>query len=119
MYSKIERAMEIEQLTPAFLRENPTTPFVAILAYIQANFSYTPQSFQNGTKLNLASENQGSAKVLFFAKQANWSAEDTLLLFAEHYQDVVQNPTGTSHENIRQFIQNGWEGVKFDGNVLS
>lgn len=110
--------MAIEQLTPAYLKENPQIAFADILAYLAERYQYTPQAFHNGSKLNLASENQGSAKVLYFAQSQNWSKEDTLLLFAEHYQDVLNNPTGTSHENIRQFMQNGWEAVQFDGPVL-
>lgn len=110
--------MAIEHLTPSYLQAHTDTPFAAVLEYIATHYRYTPFAFHNGSKLNLASENQGSAKVLYFAQLQKWSAQDTLLLFAEHYCDVLNNPTSTSHENIRQFMQNGWEGVSFDGIIL-
>jgi hypothetical protein len=44
--------------------------------------------------------------------------EDTLSLFAEHYQSVLQTPTETNHQNIRQFMANGWEGIEFEGEAL-
>ncbi|HAD80214.1 MAG TPA: HopJ type III effector protein, partial [Flavobacteriaceae bacterium] len=42
-----------------------------------------------------------------------------LKLFAEHYQAVLETPEGTDHNNIRQFMQNGWDGVKFENEVLT
>ncbi|GAB2979514.1 hypothetical protein GCM10027049_13510 [Mucilaginibacter puniceus] len=48
----------------------------------------------------------------------NLSAADTLYLFAEHYQSVLANPDGIDHQNIRQFMANGWEGVVFEAEVL-
>ncbi|MDM1544084.1 HopJ type III effector protein [Empedobacter sp. 189-2] len=49
----------------------------------------------------------------------NLSKEDTLKLFAEHYEAVLATPEGTDHNNIRQFIKNGWEGLKFKNEVLT
>ena len=43
---------------------------------------------------------------------------DTLALFAEHYAAVLATPDGTDHQNIRQFMQNGWNGIKFEGTAL-
>ena len=67
---------------------------------------------------NAADQNQGSAKVFAFAKLNELSKEDTLKLFAEHYQSVLDTPEGEDHQNIRQFILNGWDGVYFEGEVL-
>ncbi|ENR5726451.1 HopJ type III effector protein, partial [Acinetobacter baumannii] len=39
--------------------------------------------------------------------------------FAEHYASVLATPEGTDHQNIRQFMQNGWDGVKFEGQALT
>ena len=72
--------MEITQLQ--------NLPFKEIVGYIDENFYYTPSGFKNGDVINAANENQGSAKVLFFAKMLKLSVEDTLKLFAEHYVEV-------------------------------
>lgn len=93
--------------------------FQEVLDHIAEQYQYSPTSFQNGNLKNSASENQGSAKVLYFAKLNDLSQEDTLGLFAEHYQNVLENPTGDGHQNIRQFMANGWNGVAFEADVLT
>ena len=57
--------------------------------------------------------------MLYFARLNKLSREDTLLLFAEHYRAVLDDPEGTNHQNIRQFMENGWEGVEFEGDILN
>ncbi len=45
--------------------------------------------------------------------------EQTLQLFGDYYRiDVLQNPDGTDHQNIRNFIKFGWNGIAFDGKAL-
>lgn len=100
------------------LEELQKLPFKEIIAYIDENFEYTASSFKNGALMNAESENQGSAKTLYFAKLNNLSVEDTLKLFAEHYQAVLDDKEGSSHQNIRNFMRNGWEGVEFEKEVL-
>lgn len=92
--------------------------FKDILDYIAERYDYTPSAFQNGNQYNAEHENQGSARVFSFARLHGLSTEDTLKLFAEHYEAVLSTPEGIDHQNIRQFMQNGWEGVKFDREVL-
>lgn len=92
--------------------------FKDVLAYIDAHFVYQPSSFQNGTQFNTADENQGSARVLYLGRMSGLSVEDTLKLFAEHYRSVLADPEGTDHQNIRQFMQQGWAAVRFDREVL-
>ncbi|MFX6035677.1 HopJ type III effector protein, partial [Acinetobacter baumannii] len=74
---------------------------------------------KNGTQVNAATENQGSAKVLSFAQLNRLSEADTLQLFAEHYDDVIATPGAANHQNIRQFMQNGWKGVHFESEALT
>lgn len=93
--------------------------FADVLAFIEARYQHNPTAFQNGTQFNAATENQGSAKVFSFAKIEGLNAEETLSLFAEHYASVLATPGGTDHQNIRQFMQNGWDGVKFEGEALT
>ncbi len=93
--------------------------FADVIAFIEARYQHTPTAFQNGAQFNAATENQGSAKVFSFAKLEGLNQADTLSLFAEHYASVLATPEGTDHQNIRQFMQNGWDGVKFEGQALS
>ena len=93
--------------------------FADVLAFIEARYQHTPTAFQNGTQLNAATENQGSAKVFSFAKLEGLNQQDTLKLFAEHYASVLATPEASDHQNIRQFMQNGWDGVKFEGEALT
>jgi len=102
----------LEQLDSKILR------FTDILAYIDTQYTYTASAFQNGSQYNAENENQGSAKVLSFARLHNLSQADTLKLFAEHYEAVQLTPQGTDHQNIRQFMQHGWTGLQFDRQVL-
>lgn len=98
--------------------ENKEIVFSDVIAFIEENYNYTPSAFSNGNQENAEDENQGSAKVLFFAKLNNLSKQDTLKLFVEHYQAVLETPTETNHQNIRQFMVNGWDGVSFQNTVL-
>jgi len=93
--------------------------FADVIAFIESRYQHTPTQFQNGAQFNAATENQGSAKVFSFAQLEGLNQADTLSLFAEHYASVLATPEGTDHQNIRQFMQNGWDGVKFEGQALS
>lgn len=100
------------------LKENAAT-FNEVIQFIETYYQHKPTAFKNGDAYNEATQNQGSAKVFAFAQLNNLSAADTLHLFAEHYRSVLANPDGTDHQNIRQFIAHGWEGVTFEGEALS
>ncbi len=93
-------------------------PFKEIIAYIDNLYNHTPTAFKNGELQNAASENQGSAKIFYFAKMNNLSKNDTLLLFSEHYQAVLDDLEGTSHQNIRNFMKFGIEGLVFENTAL-
>ena len=93
--------------------------FADVIAYIDSKYNHTATAFKNGQQFNAATENQGSAKVFSFAKLNDLNPEDTLSLFAEHYAAVLATPEATDHQNIRQFMQNGWAGIQFEGTALS
>jgi hypothetical protein len=99
--------------------KNNSLSFKEVIAFIEAHYQHTPTAFGNGTARNEATQNQGSAKVFAFAQLNKLSKEDTLYLFAEHYQSVLATPDGTDHQNIRQFMINGWQGIAFEGQALS
>ncbi|WP_150912626.1 HopJ type III effector protein [Marinobacter halotolerans] len=88
--------------------------FSDTLELISQSFDYQPVSFRNGPLANAAGENEGSCRVFSLAQYCNLNESDTLRLFAEHYQQVLDDPAGESHGNIRQFMTTGWSGVSFD-----
>lgn len=98
--------------------KNQAIVFTDVLAFIEQQYQHKPTAFKNGENHNQSTENQGSAKVLYFAQLNGLSKEETLALFAEHYQAVLATPEGTDHQNIRQFMQHGWQGVSFADTVL-
>lgn len=96
-----------------------TLEFKEVIAYIDQHYDFTPTAFKNGNTFNDANQNNGSCKVFSFAKLNTLSKEDTLNLFSEFYrEDVLKNPEGTDHQNIRNFIQFGWDGISFEGEAL-
>lgn len=114
----INRELNMAQELLAQLKDG-SAKFADVLAFIEARYQHTPTAFQNGAQFNAATENQGSAKVFSFAKLEGLSQQDTLNLFAEHYASVLATPEASDHQNIRQFMQNGWDGVKFEGEALA
>ena len=110
--------MTLQELMAAVYQQPETLVFSEVIAVIDAEFHFTASAFTNGAVQNQATENQGSCKVLSFAHQASLSVPHTLALFAEHYRDVAADPNGMSHQNMRQFMANGWKGVSFAKKAL-
>lgn len=97
------------------------TDFEDTLALINTLYDYTPTRFTNGlgtAVVNEAGQNEGSCRIFAFARLNGLSAEDTLRCFGRHYRDVLADPDGQSHANIRHFLRDGWAGIVFDGNAL-
>jgi hypothetical protein len=38
-------------------------------------------------------------------------------LWGQFYREVKADPKGDSHQNIRNFMKTGWEGVPFENGV--
>lgn len=94
--------------------------FKDVIAFIDEHYYFTPTKFTNGNTVNEADQNNGSCKVFSFAKLNDLSKQETLYLFGEFYrEDVLKNPEGTDHQNIRNFMEFGWDGVSFEGNALA
>ena len=110
--------MKEETITLIAALKQDAVPFSDVIKFIETYYHYQPIAFKNGDTYNETGQNQGSAKVLAFGKLNNLSKKETLYLFAEHYQSVLANPAGTDHQNIRQFMVNGWPGIVFEGEVL-
>lgn len=102
------------------LKASPETiDFKEVINFIDENYDFTPTKFNNGEAVNEANQNNGSCKVFSFAKLNALSKDETLALFGDFYRiDVLQNPEGTDHQNIRNFIEFGWDGISFEGEAL-
>ena len=103
------------------LKNSPQTiAFKDVIAYIDQHYAFTPTRFTNGKTVNEAGENNGSCKVFSFAKLKGLKEEETLALFGDFYRtDVLENPEGSDHQNIRNFVQFGWDGIAFEGEALA
>lgn len=95
------------------------TKFSDVIAHIDTHYQHQATAFRNGLQHNAATENQGSAKVFSFAQLQHLDQAQTLSLFAEHYAAVLATPDAHDHQNIRQFMQNGWPGIQFEGTALT
>ncbi len=102
-------------------KENPESiSFQEVIATIDENYNFTPTAFKNGNQINNVGENNGSCKLFAFAKLQNLNKDETLALFGNYYfGDVLQNPTGTDHQNIRNFMIYGWNGILFEESPLT
>ncbi|MBN3574820.1 HopJ type III effector protein [Vibrio neptunius] len=102
------------------LNHNPTeVEFEQTMAAIDANYEFIPTAFINGETNNAANQNNGSCKIFAFAQLNLLSEQDTLACFGRFYrEDVLQNPDGEDHANIRNFIKFGWQGIEFESEAL-
>lgn len=93
--------------------------FAEVIAHIDTNFDFTPTRFINGNTVNEAGQNNGSCKVFSFAQLNHLNQNQTLVLFGDYYRiEVLGNPEGSDHQNIRNFMLSGWTGIKFEGEAL-
>jgi hypothetical protein len=105
------------------LNSNATISFDETMTVINANYHYQPTEFINGLNeeilINQAGTNEGSCKIFAFAKIHHLTQQQTLNLFGDYYRlDVINNSQGTGHQNIRNFIKFGWDGISFQGSAL-
>lgn len=109
--------MTVEELIKQ-LNRHPVN-FEDVMETIDAHYDFTPTKFTNGEQVNEANTNNGSCKIFAFAKLNDLSEQATLNAFGNFYTvDVMQNPTGTDHGNIRNFIDSGWAGIQFETKAL-
>jgi len=110
-------------LLDSFIQKIHNSPdsiqFNETMAVIEELYEFTPTSFTNGELTNAAGENSGSCKLFAFAQLQDFSKEQTLQCFGDYYRvEVLPAPEGTNHQNIRNFIKTGWNGLKFDAQAL-
>jgi hypothetical protein len=101
------------------LKANPNEiNFAETMQIIEHNYHFSPTAFTNGNIKNQVGENFGSCKIFGFAIHQQLSKKETLACFGEHYQSVLNDENGTSHQNIRNFMTTGFEGLSFANDFL-
>ena len=102
------------------VKSNPELlTFQETIEVIETNYNFIPTTFKNGNQINNAGENNGSCKIFAFAKIHQLEKDQTLALFGSYYfDDVLKNPDGNDHQNIRNFMIFGWDGILFESDAL-
>jgi len=110
--------MEIESFINKLKDPKQQVTFQETMQIVEGYYTFTPVAFTNGTQVNKKGENSGSCKLFSFAKIQKLNKEETLACFGKYYQDVLDTPQGTDHQNIRNFMNSGWDGIFFEQNPL-
>lgn len=105
------------------IRNNTPVSFNETIAVITEHYQYQPTECSNGlgetALVNLAGTNEGSCKIFAFALIHQLSQQQTLNLFGDYYRvDVLNDPDGAGHQNIRHFMRDSWQGLDFKGTAL-
>ena len=106
------------------LKRGETVSFQDTIAIITEHYDYQPSEFSNGLAedilINAAGTNEGSCKIFAFGLLNQLNEQQTLSLFGDYYRkDVLGNPNGTDHRNIRNFMKYGWDGIRYPADKLS
>lgn len=106
------------------IKSSGKVSFDETMAVINEYYQYQPTEFKNGLQddvlTNAAGTNEGSCKIFAFARLNQLDEDQTLSLFGDYYRkDVLTNPNGTGHQNIRNFLKYGWDGISFSSDPLS
>ncbi len=112
--------MELDAFIAKLGQQPEQIEFSDTMAVIDQSYTFTPTTFSNGNTINEANQNNGSCKIFAFGQLNGLSEQQTLACFGGYYRDdVVGNPDGDDHQNIRNFMVSGWNGIKFSTGALS
>nr|WP_309757751.1 HopJ type III effector protein [Flavobacterium sp.] len=112
--------MNLESFLEKLKQAPESITFSETIAVIEQHYDFTPTAFENGIQHNAAGENSGSCKIFAFAEVQELTPEATLACFGAYYfADVLGNPNGNDHQNIRNFMKTGWDGIAFYGSALT
>lgn len=116
--------MTVDELVAQIKSQPETIEFDDVIDCIDEHFDYTPTRFTNGqghdTVVNQTGSNEGSCKIFAFATMEGLNEAETLACFGKYYrEDVLGNPDGDDHANIRSFMRHGWNGIHFEHSALA
>lgn len=96
-----------------------TVTFDDTMAIIKEGYEFTETAFSNGELQVRAGQSNGSCQIFAFGLLNELTELQTLHCFGDYYRDdVLGHPDGDSHQNIRNFIKHGWQGIRFAGLAL-
>ncbi|MGR8934589.1 MAG: HopJ type III effector protein [Gammaproteobacteria bacterium] len=105
------------------VKAGESVSFQQTQSIIAENYHYQPTPFSNGSGDDIidnpAGINEGSCKLFAFAQLHGLNEAQTLALFGDYYREVLDDPDGKGHRNIRNFIKYGWSGIRFEGTPLT
>ena len=116
--------MNIAEFTEQLQQDNNTISFDTVMTFIEQHFAYSASRFVNGlgeqAVVNEAGSNEGSCKIFALGQALALTETQTLACFGRFYrEDVLGNPNGSDHGNIRSFMVHGWAGIQFDSPPLT
>jgi len=116
--------MNLENFLNTINHHPESISFSEVIVLIGELYDYEPTCFSNGlgdrAVVSEAGSNEGSCKIFAFAQLQQLTQEQTLHCFGDYYRkDVLENPEGSDHGNIRNFMLFGWDGIRFDGVALT
>lgn len=115
--------MTLNELLTAIKTQPNSIQFDDVIESISNEYTYTAAKFTNGLGddmiVNEPESNEGSCKILAFATLNELSNDQTLACFGKYYrEDVLQNPEGSDHANIRTLMKYSLDDVFFYDTVL-
>lgn len=109
----------LDGLLAKIKQQEQNIAFGQVIQVINDNYHYQPALFTNGDLVNEAGTNEGSCKIFYFAQLNRLNQQQTLACFGCYYrEDVLTNPSGNDHGNIRNFMRTGWQGIEFKSVAL-
>lgn len=112
--------MQIQDFLEKLEKHPDTIEFSETMDVIDSLYEFNPTDFSNGELRNRAGQNSGSCKLFAFAQKHGLDEQQTLACFGTYYrQDVLQHPGNDDHQNIRNFVKTGWQGIRFSANPLT
>ncbi len=111
--------MTITELLTLIKTQPENINFDDVITVIDSEYTYSPSGFSNGSGnariINQAGTNEGSCKIFYFAKLNHLTKQQTLNCFGKYYrEDVLKNPDGKDHANIRTLMTYSLDDIKFD-----
>ncbi len=111
--------MRLNEFLDLLSNEPEQIKFTDTISVVDAHYAFAPTAFRNGELQNAAGQNSGSCKLFSFARLQNLTQAQTLSCFGDYYRvDVLQHPDATDHQNIRNFIRFGWDGIEFESDAV-
>ena len=114
-----EKRVTVDEFVDRLRASPEQVSFQEVIDTIDKNYTFIETAFTNGDTHNHAGDNNGSCKIFAFGLLNQLTPEQTLHCFGDYYRvDVLQNPDGADHQNIRNFMKYGWEGIRFTEQAL-